>query len=132
MEVSCREVHRRGRAGKAVDRRLLLKCVLMDSLGGGASVWQVRMKRFLEMRGADSGRWKMICALPALWVGLLYDSEAQAAAYSLISDFTDEEHEYLRNQASCPPPRLDGPLTRQLPLLPVLQQLDVGLGVGFS
>ncbi len=61
---------------------------------------QVRMKRYLEMRGADSGRWKMICALPALWVGLLYDDEAQAAAYNLVSDFTDEEHEYLRNAAS--------------------------------
>mmetsp|Transcript_47370 Transcript_47370/g.120903 ORF Transcript_47370/g.120903 Transcript_47370/m.120903 type:complete len:485 (+) Transcript_47370:168-1622(+) len=59
---------------------------------------EVRMKRFLEMRGADSGRWKMICALPALWVGLLYDEASQAEAYELISDFTAEEHDHLRAQ----------------------------------
>ncbi len=59
---------------------------------------QVRLKKFLEMRGADSGRWKMICALPAFWVGLLYDDDAQAAAYNLISDFTPYEHEHLRSQ----------------------------------
>eukprot|EP00191_Tetraselmis_sp_GSL018_P008149 CAMPEP_0177608484 /NCGR_PEP_ID=MMETSP0419_2-20121207/18498_1 /TAXON_ID=582737 /ORGANISM="Tetraselmis sp., Strain GSL018" /LENGTH=443 /DNA_ID=CAMNT_0019103181 /DNA_START=239 /DNA_END=1570 /DNA_ORIENTATION=- len=59
---------------------------------------EVRLKKFLEMRGADSGRWKMICALPALWVGLLYDDQAQAAAYDLISDFSQDEHEFLRAQ----------------------------------
>ena len=36
---------------------------------------EVRMKRFLEMRGADGGRWRRICALPAMWTGLLYDSD---------------------------------------------------------
>ena len=36
---------------------------------------EVRMKRFLEMRGADGGRWRRICALPALWTGLLYDAD---------------------------------------------------------
>ncbi len=35
----------------------------------------VRLKRFLEMRGADAGPWRMLCALPALWVGLLYDPQ---------------------------------------------------------
>ena len=34
---------------------------------------EVRMKRFLEMRGADGGRWRRICAVPAFWTGLLYD-----------------------------------------------------------
>lgn len=38
---------------------------------------QVRLKKFLEMRGADGGPWRMLCALPALWVGLIYDDEAQ-------------------------------------------------------
>jgi len=61
------------------------------------------------MRGADSGRWKMICALPALWVGLLYDDQAQAAAYDLISDFSQDEHEFLRAQAG---PRDGHPLSR--------------------
>jgi glutamate--cysteine ligase len=51
----------------------------------------VRMKRFLEMRGADGGPWRRICALPAFWVGLLYDAEALAAADALTSDWTFEE-----------------------------------------
>ena len=38
---------------------------------------EVRLKQYLEMRGADGGPWNIICALPALWVGLLYDNEAQ-------------------------------------------------------
>ena len=51
----------------------------------------VRMKRFLEMRGADGGPWRRICALPAFWVGLLYDAEALAAADALTSDWTFED-----------------------------------------
>ena len=38
----------------------------------------------------------MLCALPALWVGLIYDSQAQARALDLVSDWTAEEREYLR------------------------------------
>ena len=45
---------------------------------------EVRLKRFLEMRGADGGDWGMICALPAFWVGLLYDEEALDAASEII------------------------------------------------
>ncbi len=37
---------------------------------------EVRLKRYLEMRGADAGPWAKLCALPALWVGLLYDTQA--------------------------------------------------------
>ena len=48
----------------------------------------VRLKRFLEMRGADGGPWRRICALPAFWVGLLYDDEALAAAETLTADWT--------------------------------------------
>ncbi|OQP85990.1 glutamate--cysteine ligase [Rhizobium rhizosphaerae] len=43
----------------------------------------VRLKRFLEMRGADGGPWRRICALPAFWVGLLYDDDALSAAEEL-------------------------------------------------
>ncbi|MBT4006678.1 MAG: glutamate--cysteine ligase [Rhodospirillales bacterium] len=57
---------------------------------------EVRLKKFLEMRGADGGPWRRICALPAFWVGLLYDAEAQAAAAALISDWQQADHEYLR------------------------------------
>ncbi|MFN3719784.1 MAG: glutamate--cysteine ligase [Rhizobium rhizophilum] len=51
----------------------------------------VRLKRFLEMRGADGGPWRRICALPALWVGLLYDETALAAADDLTADWTVED-----------------------------------------
>ncbi|PCI89098.1 MAG: glutamate--cysteine ligase [Hyphomicrobiales bacterium] len=58
---------------------------------------EVRMKQFLEMRGADAGSWQNLCALPALWVGLLYDDTALDAAYDLIKDWTTEEMLELRN-----------------------------------
>ncbi len=58
---------------------------------------EVRMKRFLEMRGADGGPWWRICALPALWVGLLYDQSALDAAWDLVKDWTVEEHQQLRD-----------------------------------
>jgi glutamate--cysteine ligase len=57
---------------------------------------EVRLKRFLEMRGADGGPWQRICALSALWVGLLYDSDALDAAWQLVKDWTEEEREALR------------------------------------
>jgi len=59
----------------------------------------VRMKRFLEMRGADGGPWRRICALPAFWVGLLYDDEALGQADALTRDWTLEEVEAMRNTA---------------------------------
>jgi glutamate--cysteine ligase len=57
----------------------------------------VRLKRFLEMRGADGGPWRRICALPAFWVGLLYDEEALDAAETLTADWTYEEVLAMRN-----------------------------------
>jgi glutamate--cysteine ligase len=58
---------------------------------------EVRLKRFLEMRGADSGPWRNLCALPALWAGLLYDQSSLDAAYDLVKDWTAEERQQLRN-----------------------------------
>jgi glutamate--cysteine ligase len=58
---------------------------------------EVRLKSFLEMRGADGGRWSRICALPALWVGLLYDNEALEEAWQQVRDWTIEERELLRH-----------------------------------
>ena len=55
------------------------------------------MKRFLEMRGADGGRWRRICALPAFWTGLLYDRTSLDAAWDLVKDWTAEERQGLRN-----------------------------------
>ena len=57
---------------------------------------EVRLKSFLEMRGADSGPWSRLCALPAFFVGLLYDDAALAAAWELVRDWTAEEREALR------------------------------------
>ncbi|MDC0033383.1 glutamate--cysteine ligase [Alphaproteobacteria bacterium] len=57
---------------------------------------EVRLKKFLEMRGTDGGPWRRLCALPALWTGLLYDSVALDAAWDLVKDWTPEEHAYLR------------------------------------
>jgi len=59
---------------------------------------EVRLKRFLEMRGADGGPWCSLCALPALWVGLLYDGTALDAAWDLVKDWSLDEHRYLRDE----------------------------------
>ncbi|MFD2236799.1 glutamate--cysteine ligase [Aureimonas populi] len=56
----------------------------------------VRLKRFLEMRGADGGPWRRICALPAYWVGLLYDDGALDGAEALTRDWSFEEVSALR------------------------------------
>ena len=58
----------------------------------------VRLKRFLEMRGADAGSFAQICALPALWTGLLYDSQALDGALALTRDWTAQERQGLRDQ----------------------------------
>ena len=57
---------------------------------------EVRLKSYLEMRGADGGRWDRICALPAFWVGILYDSVALDAAWQLVKHWTPEDHARLR------------------------------------
>ncbi len=58
---------------------------------------EVRMKRFLEMRGADSGGEAQITALPAFWVGLLYDDQALDAAWDLVKSWSDDERQGLRD-----------------------------------
>ena len=69
---------------------------------------EVRLKSFLEMRGADGGPWNRICALPALWVGLLYDQGALDAAWDLVRGWSMEDREALRN--AVPKLALDAPL----------------------
>jgi glutamate--cysteine ligase len=71
---------------------------------------EVRLKSFLEMRGADGGAWSSICALPALWVGLLYDDAALDAAWDLVKHWSMEEREALR--LAVPRQALDAPLPR--------------------
>jgi glutamate--cysteine ligase len=57
---------------------------------------EVRLKKFLEMRGADGGLWQRICALPALWVGIYYDQSSLDAAWDLVKDWTAEERSAMR------------------------------------
>jgi glutamate--cysteine ligase len=57
---------------------------------------EVRLKRYLEMRGADTGPSQSLCALPALFVGLLYDDAALDAAWEICKGWSREEREWLR------------------------------------
>jgi glutamate--cysteine ligase len=57
---------------------------------------EVRLKKYLEMRGADAGPWSRLCALPALWMGVFYDAPSLAAAWDLCKDWDIEDHERLR------------------------------------
>jgi glutamate--cysteine ligase len=58
---------------------------------------EVRLKSFLEMRGADGGRWSRICGLPALWVGLLYDDQALDAAWDMVKHWSIDQREKFRH-----------------------------------
>ncbi|MBN6102639.1 glutamate--cysteine ligase [Xanthomonas sp. CFBP 8703] len=58
---------------------------------------EVRLKKYLEMRGADAGPWGRLCALSAYWVGLLYDDAALDAAWDLVKDFSLVERHALRD-----------------------------------
>ncbi len=69
---------------------------------------EVRLKSFLEMRGADGGPWSRICALPAFWVGLLYDQGALDAAWDLVKGWDMAGREALRTEV--PRLGLDAPL----------------------
>ncbi|MEO0746178.1 MAG: glutamate-cysteine ligase family protein, partial [Pseudomonadota bacterium] len=61
---------------------------------------EARIKKYIEMRGADGGPWRRLCALPAFWVGLMYDQGALDAAWGLCKDWTAEQREALRVAAS--------------------------------
>ena len=60
---------------------------------------EARVKKFIEMRGADGGPWRRLCALPALWVGLLYDQGALDAAWDLVKGWDAETREDWRRAA---------------------------------
>ena len=60
---------------------------------------EARLKKFIEMRGADGGPWRRLCALPAFWVGLTYDQGALDAAWDLVKDWSAEQRDMLRISA---------------------------------
>ncbi|MEM6933625.1 MAG: glutamate--cysteine ligase [Pseudomonadota bacterium] len=61
---------------------------------------EARIKKFIEMRGADGGPWRRLCALPAFWVGLIYEQSSLDAATDVFNDWTAEDREDLRIDAS--------------------------------
>ena len=90
-----------GRFGDFMEGRLEVypghKATLADWENHLNTIWpEVRLRRFLEMRGADNGPAEMIKALPAFWAGLLYDKVSLDAAYDLVRRWTNEDREYLR------------------------------------
>ncbi len=58
---------------------------------------EVRLKRYLEMRGADGGHWRRVPSLSAYWVGLLYDDDALDACWQIVEDWSSDERLKLRN-----------------------------------
>ncbi len=58
---------------------------------------EVRLKRYLEMRGADGGPWRRLPALPAYWVGILYDDDSLDAAWELVKNWTAEQRQKFRD-----------------------------------
>ncbi|PWR19857.1 glutamate--cysteine ligase [Zavarzinia compransoris] len=89
---------------------------------------EARVKRYIEMRGADGGPWKRLCALPAFWVGLVYDDQALAACLDLVKDWTAEERQALR--AAVPRLGLRAPFRRGTVLdlaRPLVEIADAGL-----
>ncbi|MFO6465798.1 glutamate--cysteine ligase [Jannaschia sp. KMU-145] len=61
---------------------------------------EARIKKYMEMRGADGGPWRRLCALPAFWVGLMYDESALDAAWDLAKNWDQETRLALRVAAS--------------------------------
>ncbi|MEM8742645.1 MAG: glutamate--cysteine ligase [Pseudomonadota bacterium] len=61
---------------------------------------EARIKRFIEMRGADGGPWRRLCALPAFWVGLIYEQSTLDTAWDICKGWSDEERAQLRVDAS--------------------------------
>ncbi len=61
---------------------------------------EARLKKFIEMRGADGGPWRRLCALPAFWVGLMYDDTALDAAWDLVKGWTSAQRDAMRIAAS--------------------------------
>jgi glutamate--cysteine ligase len=84
---------------------------------------EVRLKTYLEMRGADGGPWNRLCALPALWTGLLYDGTALDAAHDLVADWSEEERETMRRDA--PRLGLDTPVRSRILRDVALEVLDM-------
>ena len=85
---------------------------------------EVRLKRYLEMRGSDGGPWRRLPALPAYWVGILYDDDSLEAAWDIVKDWTAAERQKLRDDV----PRAGFKATIRGRSLLELAQDDAGAG----
>ncbi len=83
----------------------------------------VRLKKVLEMRGADAGPWRKICALPAFWVGLMYEPDVLNAAWDLVRDWTAAEIDGLR--AAVPKAGLKAPIRGETVLDVAVRVVDL-------
>ena len=61
---------------------------------------EARLKKFIEMRGADAGQWHRLCALPAFWVGICYDQSSLDAAWDIVKNWDEDDRENLRVAAA--------------------------------
>jgi glutamate--cysteine ligase len=59
---------------------------------------EVRLKHYLEMRGADGGPWRRLPSLTAYWVGLLYDDDALEACWDMVKGWSAEQRQKLRDE----------------------------------
>jgi glutamate--cysteine ligase len=59
---------------------------------------EVRLKRYLEMRGSDGGPWRRLPALAAFWAGLLYDDASLDAGWEIVKDWTAQERQTFRDE----------------------------------
>jgi len=84
-------------AGK-LPRHGNLRATLSDWVNHVSTIFpEVRLKRYMEMRGADGGPWRRLPALPAFWVGILYDDACLDAAWDLVKDWSAAERQKLRD-----------------------------------
>jgi len=75
-----------------------LRATLSDWVNHVSTIFpEVRLKRYMEMRGADGGPWRRLPALPAFWVGILYDDSCLDAAWDLVKDWSADERQKLRD-----------------------------------
>src|ERR1700742_1109864 len=75
-----------------------LRATLSDWVNHVGTIFpEVRLKRFLEMRGADGGPWRRVAAHPAFWAGILYDDVSLDAAWDLCKGWSAQERQTLRD-----------------------------------
>ena len=90
--------NRSARCSPASSRRCRANATLSDWANHISTIFpEVRLKRYLEMRGSDGGPWRRLPSLPAFWVGLIYDDANLDACWDIVKDWTADERQALRD-----------------------------------